>query len=185
MKNLISIFKVTTIFLFLITSVPVIAQFQADNLKEDTVVKNYNHVIYGNGAGIYIPFGIIAYSWSINYEYFFEPKKTNYSLRVGLGIGTGTSEYGIYEENGDGPSNFINPRVVLLTGKRNSHFELSGGAYIKFLHYQISNTESVSETSTKPSLTIGYRYQKPKGGFMFRTGFSIPETIYVGLGYSF
>lgn len=36
-----------------------------------------------------------------------------------------------------------------------------------------------------PAITIGYRYQKSTGGFLFRTGIGFPEIIYIGLGSSF
>jgi len=32
---------------------------------------------------------------------------------------------------------------------------------------------------------IGYRYQNPEGGFLFRTGIAWPETVYIGLGFNF
>ena len=36
-----------------------------------------------------------------------------------------------------------------------------------------------------PAFGIGYRFQKPTGGIIFRTGISLPEAIYLSLGYSF
>lgn len=36
-----------------------------------------------------------------------------------------------------------------------------------------------------PLISFGYRYQKPHGRFLFKTGGSIPTIIYVGVGYCF
>jgi hypothetical protein len=36
-----------------------------------------------------------------------------------------------------------------------------------------------------PSMSVGYRNQKPGGHFVFRTGLGYFQGIYVGLGYSF
>ncbi|WP_090249125.1 hypothetical protein [Lishizhenia tianjinensis] len=35
------------------------------------------------------------------------------------------------------------------------------------------------------SASLGYRFQKPQKRFLFRTGFSYPEGVYIGAGYRF
>jgi hypothetical protein len=87
-----------------------------------------------------------------------------------------------------------------LTGKTNNHLEFQVGAVALFdrVGYEIgvSNANfpkpgsypepSVLEyTKLYPTAVIGYRYQKPTGGLVFRTGFGFHEMIYLGLGYSF
>ncbi|MGJ8661126.1 MAG: hypothetical protein ACSHXL_03745 [Bacteroidota bacterium] len=36
-----------------------------------------------------------------------------------------------------------------------------------------------------PSVSVGYRSQKPQKNYVFRTGIGWPEAIYVGWGFSF
>jgi hypothetical protein len=36
-----------------------------------------------------------------------------------------------------------------------------------------------------PAITIGYRYQKPDGHLVFRTGIASPDGVYVALGAAF
>ena len=36
-----------------------------------------------------------------------------------------------------------------------------------------------------PVISTGYRFQKPKGGLVFRTGIGYPEGVYLSLGYAF
>lgn len=62
-------------------------------------------------------------------------------------------------------------RFGLFTGVKASHFECNAGAIFPL----------------RPllSASIGYRYQKPDGNFIFRTGAAWPEGIYVGFGVAF
>ena len=65
----------------------------------------------------------------------------------------------------------------LFTGNKKSHFEIAlGGLYL----YTFHNASVFS-----PSGQIGYRYQKPQGSFVFRSGIGFPELFYIGLGVAF
>ncbi|MDX2188785.1 MAG: hypothetical protein SFY32_02885 [Bacteroidota bacterium] len=68
-----------------------------------------------------------------------------------------------------------------LFGKKDGHFEMGIGLTPALWTYQY-----ISENDTRFGfynyLRIGYRYQKPNGGFFFRAGFM---TIYHFLGYYF
>ncbi|SFT74005.1 hypothetical protein SAMN05216474_2066 [Lishizhenia tianjinensis] len=65
----------------------------------------------------------------------------------------------------------------LLTGANNNHLELSAG-YNRFFTGDLQGDYPLSGT-------MGYRFQKPDGLFIFRTGVSFPEAVYLGLGFSF
>lgn len=40
-------------------------------------------------------------------------------------------------------------------------------------------------TNITPAVSLGYRYQKPTGGFVFRTGIGFPDGIYLSFGLAF
>ena len=75
--------------------------------------------------------------------------------------------------------------VSQIFGKKSSHFEYSLGAHYFF---DTDDNDEISYFSPSswifPMLEAGYRYQKPDGGFIFRTGVGITG-LYFGLGYGF
>lgn len=88
--------------------------------------------------------------------------------RAGLGAG------GILLSTG-GPG--ILGAITMLTGKGNNHFELSAGAFVGYDSYY-------SDTFVVPSLDLGYRFQKPGSGFIFKAKTGILG-VGIGLGYAF
>ena len=64
--------------------------------------------------------------------------------------------------------------ITMLTGKTNNHFELNGGVFIG----------KDNGMFYLPILDLGYRYQKPDGGFLFKAKVGI-FSIGLGLGYAF
>jgi hypothetical protein len=64
----------------------------------------------------------------------------------------------------------------VLIGRRNSYFEFTGG-----WHYGISEWYDFIPVGG----SAGYRFQKPGGHFIFRTGIGYTEGIYAGIGLSF
>jgi hypothetical protein len=74
--------------------------------------------------------------------------------------------------------------LVQLLGKRNSHLELNLGLAIT---QNVKNNMNPTSISHWPITYVGYRFEKPDGNFIFRTGFIYP-TIYaieVGVGIKF
>jgi len=61
--------------------------------------------------------------------------------------------------------------ATMLTGKKDNHFELNMGIMVA------GNQEGVIPI---PLLTVGYRYQKPEGGFIFRANGGL---AYVGVSF--
>jgi len=67
--------------------------------------------------------------------------------------------------------------ITLLGGTRNNHFLVSaGGSVIVF-----GSQSGRSDTVLYPLLDLGYRYQKPEGGFIFFAKIGTPG-IGIGLG---
>lgn len=68
--------------------------------------------------------------------------------------------------------------LTSLIGKENNHFETVIGLF-RF-GWDLFNAEGYGLAGG-----IGYRYQKPEGGFLFRSGLAFPESLYLSVGYSF
>ena len=64
--------------------------------------------------------------------------------------------------------------ITMLTGKYNNHFELNAGAFIGNEGY----------TFIYPIFNVGYRFQKPEGGFIFRANAGI-ISLGLSFGYAF
>ena len=52
-------------------------------------------------------------------------------------------------------------------------------------HDEDSNDRILGKTLIIPAGAIGYRFQKPGGKFVFRTGIGFPESLYLSLGLCF
>lgn len=66
--------------------------------------------------------------------------------------------------------------VTILTGNGDHHFEASGGVFLGYDEYD--------GAFALPHLDLGYRFQKPEGGFLFRAKAGILGAG-IGLGYAF
>lgn len=75
---------------------------------------------------------------------------------------------------------YLNPAVVHLIGRKNSHIELNMG-----FKYSLGKTPDTIRKVLVPDLFAGYRFEKPDGRFIFRTGFNYPTLINIGIGYKF
>jgi hypothetical protein len=55
------------------------------------------------------------------------------------------------------------------------------------IKYMLTNSISDPNFSDTfiPDIFVGYRYEQPSGGFIFRIGFSYPTVINLGIGYKF
>jgi hypothetical protein len=110
---------------------------------------------------------------SINYErQIYSGEKLTWFGRVGAGAAYK------WKSNDDislGPGGLA--AITMLTGKRNNHFELNAGTFI------VSDSDD-NNSGVSPLLDVGYRYQKPNGGFVFKAKIGILG-IGIGLGYAF
>jgi hypothetical protein len=77
--------------------------------------------------------------------------------------------------------------LTLLTGTGNHHLEVSGGGFLG--NFEVDETilfcsEDDGGFKPLPLLDVGYRYQKPEGGLIFRVKAGLLG-VGLGLGYSF
>ena len=126
--------------------------------------REHKNVLYAT-AGIFF----LYYGVNVNYERMIRESNDRFIQSLWIRVGAGV----ITDWSDDEGINLITT-ITALTGKRNSHFEFALGA-----------THQGEYILIFPAGNLGYRYQKPKGGFVFRTGIGWPETIYLSFGYSF
>lgn len=121
--------------------------------------------IYSN-----LGFGFLSLSATVYYD-GLSKKYEYFTTFYKIGIGASTTFF-------DGEFHLLG-QYGILTGCKNHHLELGIGP----------NLQLVNILTGKPYLpitsTVGWRVQKPEGNFIFRTGLSWPEGIYLGFGYSF
>jgi hypothetical protein len=148
-----------TIVLLISISVNVKAQ---DNSNSNFGPRNY--------INAYV--GVVEYN--INYERNLIQKSKSFSnVRIGFGHASILIA---------GEGKYINAAVVHLIGKKNSHLEINLG-----MKYMVTNSISdpkFSETYI-PEAFLGYRFEKPSQGLIFRVGVSYPTLINIGVGYKF
>ena len=123
----------------------------------------------------------------MNYErQIYSGEKASWYGRLGGGYGVNYSDGLFYDKLGWGGL----AAISLLTGENNNHFELNTGAFLGFDNdfydgnpYVISN-QVVTEKFISPIFNIGYRFQKPDGGFIFRANAGI-ISLGLSFGYAF
>lgn len=90
--------------------------------------------------------------------------------------------------------------LTMLSGSRNNHIEFNLGYSSLFDKDEYENTldnynsggsayyarpVKSSYRNPLPFIGTGYRFQKPGGHFILRSGISLPESVYLGIGFSF
>ncbi len=157
-----SISKASKILFFFILSVFYLTDAEAQKVNSTGPGKT---TVYGDFGG-----GITRGLVSLNLERKLSSSK-NLSWYARGGVGGGG-----LDETTEGPG-FLGG-ITMLTGMGNNHLELNGGVFIG------RNSDFVDELFYMPIADIGYRYQKPEGGIIFKTGVGFLG-IRFGLGYAF
>jgi hypothetical protein len=103
--------------------------------------------------------------YSLNYERFFTPK-------LGVRVG-GMFLRGETDEGDEATVGLFPVMATYLLGEGNSHFETGLGIGIVTASADIEEVdEEFSGSAVYGTATLGYRYQKPTGGVIFRVGFT-------------
>jgi hypothetical protein len=75
---------------------------------------------------------------------------------------------------------YVDPTLALegghILGRWNSHFEMALG-----IHIDVTGSTELFPVGG----LLAYRYQKPQGSFVFRTGMGFPNAIFISLGFCF
>lgn len=156
---------------------------------QDSLKTQPKNVIYANAGTLGLWF-----TASANYErqLFSTDNKfyVNYYMRACAGA---FATWGA-----DGPYGSLSLQGVY--GAKRSHLELNLGLAALFdksgyeigisnANYPYPGYESEPSkgdyTNWTPAVSVGYRYQRPTGGFVFRTGIGFPEGVYLSFGLAF
>ncbi len=177
--------KAVFLIWILLSVFPLYAQVEPDSGRWEPESRNILHLSTG--------FGGIYYHLSLGYEYMLRcPDRScanQFGIRALYGRGI------LWVDRGDD----LSLMGTWQRGRRNNHFEAGGGLLLRYdrSFYQgnyggtywwgksIEDPQRIHCTSLMPACYLGYRYQRPQGGFMFRTGGGWPEALYLGVGYSF
>lgn len=124
----------------------------------------------------------------MNPEEFYGTLMANYERQViefqstfpgSLWVRVGAGPWVWWTGNG---INFVST-ISLLTGKKAVHLETGFGALLTY-NPDVRNFAPLLNDNYLAA-NIGFRYQKPAGKFIFRTGIGWPEFLYLSFGYSF
>lgn len=134
---------------------------QKENTKKVKGEKFANNAFYVEIVGNCIPAAVCYdHIWT---KYGF----LNISTALGgsyLPVGKSRTAGGFFEVN-------------FLFGKTKNMFEYGIGWYNGYLHYVPKNDEDRHYNILNNTLRLGYRYQKPEGGFLFRAGLVVHSNI--------
>jgi len=86
--------------------------------------------------------------------------------------------YGQYGQIASDGGYHVLTQAVIVRGRNNGHFE--GGLGVAFVDPE---DEGDSRGPLEPAISVGYRWQKREGNFLFRTGLAYPESLYLGIGF--
>ncbi|MFT5858613.1 MAG: hypothetical protein ACI865_000701 [Flavobacteriaceae bacterium] len=120
-------------------------------------------------SSVYIELGGAAGLWSVNYDRSIWEINERFNLHGRAGVGI------LSEFNGAGfPDVLIPISSTVLWGGSSHRLEGGGGfTYFNWTLRDVSTTTGfVRKTEILGHLTLGYRYQKIEGGFMFRVTYS-------------
>ena len=166
------------LFLFLFLANSAFAQTQNQQietrLNKNNLSFNIGTLIVANGVGL-------------KYERIIPRKQFYYTLSLGANF----SRYSFFKIQNTSVLTLSNG---LITGlDENKHFETNIGFGYMYINQEDSGgggyfgggvlAEQFSLIT--PAGTLGYRYQVPNEGFIFRAGVGFPELVYLSLGVSF
>ncbi|GAB5558109.1 MAG: hypothetical protein SchgKO_23220 [Schleiferiaceae bacterium] len=168
---------IITLVLFFATSFSAQCQYTPEEYvsthptQSEEVVKKPRASAYATLGSFMISAALIA---NLEFQLFSMGKNSDHDVYLNVGGGPLATimVYGYYYKAG----------LTGVFGSGSKHFEfgLGVGTYYQYLEFTPD-----SHLITVPTLTLGYRYQKPEGGILYRAGFNFPEGAYLSVGTSF
>ncbi len=158
----------------------------SDNLHgQDSLRMQPKNLLYAN-LGI----GGWSSAASLNYERQLFTSEGEYHVNYYVRASGGTQAY-----YGTGPYGSICLQGVFGEGKSHLEFGLgmavlyNKGGYergvVNASNPGFQEPSKMDYIRYTPSGSIGYRFQKPSSGFVFRTGLAYPEVVYLSFGWAF
>ena len=145
-----------------------------------------NNVYAEAHLGLFTQF-LLNYEKQINFG-----EKGGLYFRVGGGYGLNHTGWLFSVENQGWGGLVALTALSKLKRKRNQYFEFNMGAFCGYneerFNWHHNGSEWTYDTNLRaflsPTLTAGYRYQKPEGGFIFRANAGI-ISLGLSIGYAF
>lgn len=130
--------------------------------------RTYSQAMEAKNA-VYLEVGGNAFGYSLNYERIvFQKNKLKLGARIGISLVPENTFYGI------APYPIVPLEMIALLGKSNHHLETGIGVtpYVGYSYHDGYPGVAFLEEKLEAAATfrLGYRYQKPNGGFMARVG---------------
>ena len=124
---------------------------------------------------IYLELGGTSLLYSLNYEHFLNP---DLAVRVGFSYisVSAVATNGMTTDSATASWATV-PLMAEYLGLRNGAHSLEVGAGVNFMYMSghastFDSTASFTGVTAVPAANIGYRYSDPKGGFVFRAGYT-------------
>jgi len=124
---------------------------------------------------IYLELGGTSLLYSLNYEHFLNP---DLAVRVGFSYisVSAVATNGMTTDTATASWATV-PLMAEYLGLRNGAHSLEVGAGVNFMYMSghastFDSTASFTGVTAVPAANIGYRYSDPKGGFVFRAGYT-------------
>ena len=153
----------------LIFLLAVSSHFSSAQTKADSLRYNKNALLAHPGT---------AFDY-ITFSTYFEYKLNQgiWNSRIASYVRFGVGYYNLTQYSPGTGGTFIKAEYGLIIGPRTHHLDLGLGANYIF------TGELKSYFPIYPS--IAYRFERIGGQWIYRAGFSFPDAIFIGLGYSF
>lgn len=105
--------------------------------------------------------------------------RSSFNLRIGYGFWSGWA--------GSGDNIYLSGKY--LSGRKKSHLEADLGLKVIIDDCcngsWLADRNNIYSVDYVPLINIGYRYEKPDGGLIFRIGAGLESFVNIGLGYKF
>lgn len=152
----------------------------SDNVINKTQKQEFSKNSVGLDGGLLYALFFDGYGSSINYERLIYNRNNSIThLRTGVGY------YVLGWQDGGYGGIQIPLTVNIISNKfSNNHFEIDLGGRAVFDIKNDGIDYSDEKVRLFPIVNIGYRYQNPKGGFIFKSLIGI-DGITLGIGYAF
>ena len=149
---------------------------------------------YESKNTVYLSFGVGGISFMMNANYERKLVQTEDHFLSSLWVKGLVGSWSAWDSKGTQ----FSLAAVGLSGQKNNHFEYGLGltslydktAYSSELNdfnggYSNKQPTKLDNTYFVVYANIGYRYQKPDGSIIFRTGLAYPEGLYLSFGFAF
>lgn len=161
--------KMKSLSRLLIISVILFASFT--NTKGQDLLHEKPLAFRKNIVHTSVGFLVLYIPGTIFYERILSQPKENREIATFIRAG-----YGAYP-NWSFVQEYMVLEVGFFLGSEASHIEFAVGGM------KIVNNSILMQY--QPAASMGYRFQRPGGRIMFRSGIGYPEAIYVGVGFCF